>query len=227
MLVAGCSQCGQCSRATYHLQNEPERLLDSYSVTTRPPTISLTQSNQDQSISDIRSCCRLHVHHLPHFKYRPLTVSHSTNMDLNFALLFGKMHFEWALRVFFPTALAISSITTDLTPTLQFYSECLLIMLLISIFTPDWITTLYATLTHPEACELALFYALTALIFIHFLKLYFHISVIRGTARIRFAVELLVFALLISSFVGLWSTWFVVCFQIVAYDAQSAANGGL
>lgn len=144
-------------------------------------------------------------------------------MDLNVALRFGMRHFEWALRVFYPTALAMSGITTDLTATLQFYSESLLIMLLIGNFTPDWITTLYATLAYRETCALGILYALTALIFIHFLELYFQIAVIRDTARIRFAVELFVFAVLISSFVGMWSTWFVACFQILAYE--DAVNG--
>jgi hypothetical protein len=131
---------------------------------------------------------------------------------LEFALLFGRWHFEWALRVFFPTALAMSGITTDLTATLQFYPECLFIMLLISVFTPDWITALYATFGYPETCLLGLFYALTALIFIYFLNLYFHFCVVRATSRIRLAVGLLGFALLISTFVGMWSTLLVICF---------------
>lgn len=103
---------------------------------------------------------------------------------LEFAMLFGMWHFQWALRVFFSTALAMSGITTDLTATLQFYSESLLVMLLISIFTPDWITALYAAFTYPVTCLLRLFYALTALVFIHFLKLYFHFCAIRATSRI-------------------------------------------
>jgi hypothetical protein len=121
----------------------------------------------------------------------------------------------------------MSSITTDLTATLQFYSECLLIMLLISIFTPDWITTLYATLTYPGICVLGLFYAFTALVFIHFLKLHFHFCVIRATSRIRFAIELLGFVLLVSTFIGMWSTWLVISFYMLAYDVQDAVNESL
>lgn len=55
-------------------------------------------------------------------------------------------------------------------------------------------------------------HVLTASVFVHYLKVYFDSYSIRDIIRLRFAVELLGFMLLISTFLGAWSTGLVIYF---------------
>lgn len=150
-------------------------------------------------------------------------------MHLGDACLFGLRHFFWALQVFVLTALAMACGTNaELESALQFYAKCLSWVLLIGAYTMAyWLTGLYASLTSSEMCQLGLFHALTTLIFIHYLKMYFHFCCMRATSRLRFAAELFGIALLLSTFLGTWSTGLVIYFYVSDYYAQNAANGGL
>ena len=86
---------------------------------------------------------------------------------------------------------------------------------------------MYASLTFYETCMLGLFYTLTALIFIHYMKMYFDFRSDRPTTRLRFAIELLGLILLVSTFLGTWSTALVFCFQVETYNVQNAASAPL
>ncbi|GAB7328569.1 hypothetical protein MBLNU13_g00521t1 [Cladosporium sp. NU13] len=118
-------------------------------------------------------------------------------MDLGDACMFGLRHFGWALQVFFLTNLAMTCFTaTELVSTLRFYTEC--------FSWPDLVRDL-AILALRD-------HVLTAPVFVHYLKVYFDSYSIRDIIRLRFAVELLGFMLLISTFLGAWSTGLVIYF---------------
>ena len=144
------------------------------------------------------------------------------------AFSFGLYHFLWTLQLSFFASLAMARVNAaGLKAIFRFYSESFLVILLLHYFTGSWIADLYASLTFFETCQLGLFHALTALIFIHYLKMYLDLRSIRAVTRLRFFVELLGFVLVISTFVGTWSMVLVLYFHISAYKAQHARNGRL
>lgn len=147
-------------------------------------------------------------------------------MQVADALSFGLCHFLWALPISLFTALAMARVNTiGLRATLHFYSESLLIIVLLGNFLGFMIAYLYANLTFSEMGQLGLFFALAALVFIHYLKMLFEFRSIRAATRLQFFVELLGFVLITSTFVGAWVMVLVCCFHISAYKAQHARNG--
>jgi hypothetical protein len=148
-------------------------------------------------------------------------------MYLAEACLFGLYHFEWAVKVLFLTGVAMSCTTiAGLEATLLFYSEGFLLMLVLTAIAPLWITELYASFTLNEMCLLGLFYALTALIFIHYMKVYFDFRSIWPATRLRFAAELFGLIVLVSTFLGTWSTALVFFFHISTYGISRSTVAG-
>lgn len=141
---------------------------------------------------------------------------------------FALYHFWWTLQVSFLAALAMARVhTAGLVATFQFYSRSFFIILALDTFTESSIPHLHVDLSFRQTCQLGLFHAFTAFVFVHYLKMYFDFRSIKAVTGLRFYVELLGFVLLISTFFGTWSLALVFYFHFSAYSAQRSADDGL